>query len=194
MERKKELRKWIRQEKTKYSASTLKELSVDILTQLEQLPAFQKAKAVLLYHSMNDEVNTHEFIEKWASEKNIILPVVVGKELELRQYTGPQDLKVSAYGIEEPMGTLFTDYNSIEIAIIPGMAFDEKGHRLGRGKGYYDKLLPHIPALKAGICFSFQLVGEVPADAFDINMDIIITNNENKLSHPYHPLPTCDRE
>ena len=194
MERKKELRKWIRQEKMKYSASTLKELSVDILKRLEQLTAFQDAQTVFLYHSMKDEVHTHEFVNKWAEIKRIVLPVVVGDELELRLYTGPQDLEISDYGIAEPTGDLFTEYSSIDIAIIPGMAFDLKGHRLGRGKGYYDKLLPHIPALKAGICFSFQLIEDVPTDESDINMDLIITNNENELSHPYHPLPTRDRE
>ena len=143
---------------------------------------------------MNDEVHTHEFIAKWAQTKRIILPVVVGDELELRLYTGPQDLTISSYGIAEPTGELFTEYHSIDLAIIPGMAFDRFGHRLGRGKGYYDKLLPHISCLKVGICFSFQIVEEVPTDALDISMDVIISNNENQLSHPHHPLPTCDRE
>ncbi len=62
------------------------------------------------------------------------------------------------------------------------------------GKGYYDRLLPRIPsAYKAGICFPFQLVEEVPADSYDVRMDIIITSNEDELSHTYHPLPSCDR-
>ena len=92
----------------KYSASTLKELSVDILRRLEKLPAFQDAQTVFLYHSMNDEVHTHEFVIKWAETKKIVLPVVVGDELELRLYTGPQDLATSAFGIAEPTGKLFT--------------------------------------------------------------------------------------
>lgn len=194
MERKKELRKWIAQEKTRYSASTLKALSVDILTCLEELDAFQQANTVLLYHSMRDEVDTHGFIEKWKDHKKIILPVVVGDVLELRLYTGPQDLAKGPFGIGEPTGELFTDYPTIDIAIVPGLAFDTDGHRLGRGKGYYDKLLPHIPALKAGICFPFQLIEKIPVEATDINMDIIITSNENELSHSHHSLPPCDRE
>lgn len=143
---------------------------------------------------MKDEVHTHAFITKWAEVKKIILPVVIGDQLELRLYTGPQDLTPGVFGIAEPTGEPFYDYASIDIAIIPGLAFDKEGHRLGRGKGYYDKLLPHIPALKAGICFSFQIVEEVPTDARDIRMDIIISNNENELSHSYHPLPACDRK
>lgn len=165
--------------KIQHGSSTMRKLqSVEILIRLEQLPAFREAGTVLLYHSLPDEVDTHKFIEKWAVEKNIILPVVVGDVLELRSYTGSLDLAIGSYGIAEPTGTLFTEYSSIDIAIIPGVAFDAKGHRLGRGKGYYDKLLPHIPALKVGICFPFQLIEEVPADALDINMDVIMTINE----------------
>jgi 5-formyltetrahydrofolate cyclo-ligase len=99
------------------------------------------------------------------------------------------------YGIAEPTGEIFTDYAAIDFIVVPGVAFDAKGNRLGRGKGYYDRLLPRIPsAYKAGICFPFQLVEEVPAESFDIRMDIIITINEDELSHPHHPLPSCDRE
>ena len=109
-------------------------------------------------------------------EKRILLPVVVGDDLELRLYTGPEDLKPGAYGIEEPTGELFTDYADIDFIVVPGVAFDRNGNRLGRGKGYYDRLLPRIPsAHKAGICFPFQLVEEVPAEPFDIRMDEIIT-------------------
>lgn len=147
-----------------------------MLARLEAHPAFRRAQTVLLYHSLQDEVQTHAFIEKWSRRKNIILPVVAGDVLELRAYTGPDDLSIGSYGIAEPTGELFTDYASIDLAVIPGVAFDSKKHRLGRGKGYYDKLLPLLPsALKAGLCFPFQLVEEVPAEPFDICMDIIIT-------------------
>ena len=174
-ERKKELRKLIAQEKTRYCDSTLKALSADILANLESHPAFQAANTILLYHSLKDEVQTHSFIEKWSERKRIILPVVVGDYLELRLYTSPQDLIIGSYGIAEPTGKLFTDYDSIELAVVPGVAFDQTGHRLGRGKGYYDKLLPHITATKLGICFPFQLLEEVLAEPFDICMDEIIT-------------------
>lgn len=169
--------------------------SVEILAALEAHPAFRAANTVLLYHSLDDEVDTHAFIRKWSSSKQILLPVVIGDELELRIYTGAEDMEISHYGIEEPVGEAFTDYDSIDFIAVPGVAFDQKGNRLGRGKGYYDRLLPHIPsAYKAGICFPFQLVEEVPAESYDVRMDIIITINENELSHSHHPLPPCDRE
>ena len=174
MERKKQLRKWIAQEKKKYSDSTLKSLSEKVLITLEACPEFQKGHTILLYHSMKDEVQTHAFIEKWSRSKRIILPVVTGDELELRVYTGPQDLAIGSYGIAEPTGAPFTDYETIDLAVIPGVAFERYGPRLGSCKGYYDRLLPQNPAPKVGICFPFQLIEEVPAEAFDFRMDTII--------------------
>ncbi len=162
-------------EKTKYSDFTLETLSQEILEKLEGLPAFQESKTVLLYHSLKDEVCTHAFIEKWSKKKTILLPVVSGDQLELRYYTGVGDLSPGAYGIAEPTGQLVEDYTSIDLVVVPGVAFDKEGHRLGRGKGYYDKLLPRIPAVFAGICFPFQLIDEVPAEPFDIRMDTVIT-------------------
>lgn len=172
-----------------------KQHSAKILAALEAHPAFRAAKTVLLYYSLKDEVDTHAFVRKWSNQKQILLPVVVGDDLELRLYTGPEGMQISSYGIEEPVGEAFTDYDSIDLIVVPGVAFDQKGNRLGRGKGYYDRLLPQIPsAYKAGICFPFQLVEEVPAEPHDVCMDIIITINENELSHSHHPLPSCDRE
>lgn len=161
--------------KTQHKSSATQQ-SAEILAALEAHPAFKAADTVLLYHSLKDEVDTHEFIRKWSRLKRILLPVVVGDNLELRVYTGPEDLAIGAYGIEEPTGARFTDYAAIGFIAVPGVAFDRNGNRLGRGKGYYDRLLPRIPAAyKAGICFPYQLVEEVPAEPFDIRMDEIIT-------------------
>jgi len=121
-------------------------------------------------------VYTHAFIEKWSKEKNILLPVVQGDELELRSYHCPDDLAIGSYGILEPTGTPFHDYTNIDLVIVPGVAFDVSGSRLGRGKGYYDRLLPKLTAYKIGICFPFQLVNEIPTEEFDIRMNEIISS------------------
>ena len=105
--------------KTRHSSSTTRQ-SAEILAALEAHPAFRAATTVLLYHSLKDEVDTHEFIRKWSREKRILLPVVVGDDLELRLYTRPEDLKPGAYGIEEPTGELFTDYADIDFIAVPG--------------------------------------------------------------------------
>ena len=92
------------------STITHQSQSAEILAALETHPAFRAANIILLYHSLPDEVDTHDFIRKWSTKKQILLPVVVGDDLELRVYTGPADLTPGAYGIEEPTGALFTDY------------------------------------------------------------------------------------
>ena len=97
--------------------------------------------------------------------------------MELRRYTGRQDLQEGAFHIMEPTGTLLPQerYAEIETAVIPGMAFDRAGHRLGRGKGYYDRLLAKMPHIyKIGVCFDFQKVDSIPTEATDITMDTMV--------------------
>lgn len=109
----------------------------------------------------------------------VVLPVVIDDEnLELRLYTSPDDLVVQGrFRIPEPTGPLFTDYAEIDLAFIPGMAFDSQHHRLGRGKGYYDRLLAH-PAFriihKVGVCFDFQFLPSVPSEPHDYPVDELI--------------------
>ena len=86
-------------------------------------------------------------------------------------------MQTDSYGILEPVGEPFTNYHDIDVAIIPGMAFDLAGNRMGRGKGFYDRLLPKLAdARKIGICFSFQLLEHIPTEAHDCPMDIIVSN------------------
>lgn len=181
-ELKTQFRKQIALLKSKHSLSELTKRSGSLLNKLEQCPNFQQAKTILLYHSLIDEVQTHEFVDRWSETKNIILPVVVGNDLELRIYTGKEGLQKGVYSIKEPMGEPFTDYMDIDLAIIPGISFDNKGNRLGRGKGYYDRLLPKLSkSYKIGICFSFQLLENIPCEKHDIKMDCIYTEQKTLL-------------
>lgn len=149
--------------------------SKDIFDQIEALDQFKAAKTVLAYWSMPDEVSTHDFVKKWHTEKRILLPLVVGDILELRVFTGMDCMVVGpSFGILEPQkGTPYTN-ELIDFAVIPGVAFDLAGNRLGRGKGYYDKLLKQQTTYKVGVAFSFQVVASVPVDNFDIPMDLIV--------------------
>lgn len=178
-EQKKTLRALIKTRKSEYSRQQLFDYSNQILRLLSFEPVWAQAEVVLLYYSLPDEVNTHEFIAKWCKYKKIILPVVVGDVLELRVYTGPEDLVQGSFNILEPSGELYLDYASIDLVLVPGMAFDKNNNRLGRGKGFYDKLLPHIPAYKMGVCFPFQYLSAetIPTESYDIAMDKVLTLN-----------------
>jgi 5-formyltetrahydrofolate cyclo-ligase len=191
-ERKKELRRLIARRKASLPDATLKSLSTDILETLENHPVFRSSNTILLYHSMEDEVYTHAFIEKWSKQKHILLPVVQGDELEIRSYHDSDGLTVGAYGIKEPTGAGFHDYARIDLVVVPGVAFDISGSRLGRGKGYYDKLLPKLTARKIGICFPFQLLDEIPAEEFDARVDEVISSPPTScpaLQCPIIPYP-----
>ncbi len=179
MESKSTLRQLMRARKNALTKEERERQSQEIMRLLEDHPVFQKAHVVLLYASLPDEVQTLEFIAKWQGRKQILLPVVVGDELEVREYAVGASLEQSGYGIPEPhQGRVITDYSVIDIAIIPGVAFTMDGKRLGRGKGYYDRLLSH-PSFgdiyKLGICYSFQLLPELPTSSHDVSLDEILT-------------------
>lgn len=167
--------------KAEYSKITLSDLSREALERLEQLPEFKEADSFAIYHAMPDEVQTADFIEKWATQKTIYLPVICGDILQLHQYKKNTDLTPGVFGILEPKPE--SDYMkpSPAIIVIPGVAFDNEMNRLGRGKGYYDKLLtePEMQQSKRiGLCFSFQMVSKVPTTKEDIRMQRIITDKE----------------
>ena len=175
-EEKKRIRREIRGLKNTISLEEKTSRSIAILEKVEQLPEFIEAKTVMLYWAMADEVQTSEFVIKWSTSKRVILPCVNGNELDLRVFRGEEDLIMGEnFGIPEPSGELYTDYDEIDLILVPGVAFDVENNRMGRGKAYYDKLLSSIKAFKLGVCFDFQLLQSVPTDEHDIKMDRIVS-------------------
>lgn len=171
-------RKEVSDIKNKYSLKDLLFRSEEVLSVLEIMGIFQEAKTILIYNSMPDEVSTLDFIERWHGQKDFYLPVVVDNDLAFRKYLPSSSFYQSALGIYEPEGDNFNDFKKVDLVIVPGVAFDRKMNRLGRGKGFYDRFLPKVSAPKAGICFDFQLFDLIPNEPTDIKMDYIISENE----------------
>lgn len=173
---KEDLRREIRRLKQCYAPEQLEALSQSVIARLR--PWLADARVVLAYYSLPDEVCTHQLIDDLVAEgKVILLPKVIDQAaMELRRYAGPYDLVEGAFGIMEPIGEPFTDYSLIDVALIPGIAFDAQGHRLGRGRGYYDRFLNSMEARPQllGLCFDFQKVAFVPFDAYDIPVDAVV--------------------
>ena len=139
-----ELRKNIRERKRQFTSKMLGELSLMLINKLLENDKIKEANTILMYYSMPDEVNTHQVVDTLvALGKKVLLPVVInGEELEIREYKDKNDLKEGiAYHIMEPAGEKYNDYKNIDVAVVPGMSFDDNGNRLGRGKGYYDRFL-----------------------------------------------------
>ncbi len=174
---KSEIRKWVRGLKSACTPEQLHEKSLRACSRIIADGLWRAAGTVLLYHALPDEVDTASLLSNaLLMGKRVLLPRVVGDELELRIYT-PDTLQQGAFGIMEPMGEVFppSAYPAIDLAIVPGVAFDRHASRLGRGKGYYDRLLPLLPnAYKIGLCFSFQLLDYVPCEEHDIRMNEVV--------------------
>lgn len=176
---KNELRKIVRQRKKEVSPEEKKLRSAKIWEQLEKTPQFTNAKTVLLYWSMDDEVHTQDAVQKHAKEKTVLLPVVDGDNLRLKQFRGIENLRAGEqFGIGEPTGEDFTDYGKIDLIVVPGVAFDKRCNRMGRGRGYYDKLLSTTDTVKIGVAFDFQIFDVIPTEEFDVKMDMVIAENE----------------
>lgn len=178
------LRRLIRKEKAARSSRQLAELSRQIMDLLEHDAHFVTAKTVLMYCALPDEVATKDFMNRWYRHKNLLLPRVSGDDLTLHRYEGPDSLSIGAYHIPEPTTPEFLRFHEIELAVVPGMAFDKTGHRLGRGRGYYDRLLPRLSSEKLyliGLAFPFQMVPHIPVEAHDVSLDRIITLENEKI-------------
>lgn len=173
---KSEVRKRMRELKRAVPPEEKLRRSALIMERVEQTEAFRKAKVVLLYWSMADEVQTHAFVERWYRAKTLLLPCVDGDDLRLRPYTGPDCLVAGEqFGIGEPTGPEWNDLEAVELIVVPGVAFDQEGHRMGRGRGFYDRLLKSTPrAVKIGVAYGFQMLDAVPVEPHDVNMNLVI--------------------
>ena len=150
--------------------------AANVFEKIEALPEFINAHNIMIYWSMPDELPTHDFIIRWSKKKTMLLPVVKGEDMLIKPFSTKEELKQGSLGIWEP--DVQKEYlNSIDLVIVPGVAFDRDKSRLGRGKGYYDRYFINKRIVKIGVCFDFQLLESIPIDSFDIKMDKVITSS-----------------
>lgn len=155
---------------------------------LLSLPQFADAECVLSYVSFGSEVDTRRFIERThAAGKLVALPKCAEGSRDMRwfEFDGWASLEKSAFGMEEPRCDACRELDAAEyagkrtLAIVPGLAFDEKGYRIGYGGGYYDRFLEGFPGTSVGLCrsdFLFEsLRGQKIIDRHDLPVDIVVT-------------------
>jgi len=172
---KKELRSAIRHIKSAQGKcpSGAGELAAETLM---NLPLWSQSGNVLLFSSLPDEISTRSLLG--CRDKLIALPVVEGDCLLLRVYD-PAFLAPGYRGIMEPTeDAALLDPENVDLAVVPGMAFDPHGRRLGRGGGYYDRLLPLLRCPIVGLCYDCQIVQNVPVMAYDKKVDAIVTEKK----------------
>lgn len=148
-----------------------------------RLPAFQKASVVHCYHSLPTEVDTEFLIDRALTiGKRAVLPRADLANKELRWYeikNRVKDLKIGALGIFEPDPAVTEEFTGdTECVFVPGLVFDKKKNRIGRGAGFYDRFLAKLApgVCKVGLAFSFQVLPEIPVGTHDVRLDEVITD------------------
>ena len=155
-----------------------------IVEKIREHPEFQRARVFMFYISTSQEVETRSLLEYVLGQgRTVAVPRVVRETASLEPvliHHPEQDLAPGSYGILEPRAELSEplDLDRLDLILVPGIAFDRRGHRLGRGKGYYDRLLKRLPphVKRFGLAFDFQLLPSVPASDSDASVDRVITN------------------
>lgn len=183
---KQQLRTRYLERRNELPAAERKEKSIRVIQNLRNLPAFQKADAVLIYLNYRSEVETIPFVEELLdhAEKKILVPKVFGMDIRFFQIESLKDVESGYQGILEPKeGTV--EFSELELLpknclmVLPGSVFDRKCNRMGYGKGFYDRFMKQVPEMYgAGLSFDCQLAPAVPVQEHDYRMDALVTESE----------------
>jgi 5-formyltetrahydrofolate cyclo-ligase len=157
--------------------------SAIIAAEVSRLPAFQASHTIMVYMALEQEVQTAGIIDAARHHnKRIVVPVVDGVNLiALELPCEPAQLRRSRFGILEPgLDGAIVQPDNIPLIVVPGIAFDRYGARLGFGKGYYDRFLQQVPesTYAYGLAFAMQIVPRLPQMAHDVCMHGIMTEQE----------------
>ncbi len=179
MELKTQLRARLLDRRRALDPETVRRASALACTRLAALPEWAAAGTVALYVGWRGEADPLPLLDA-AGGRRVALPVIAPGEELLRFYAvdGAADLAPGAFGIPAPVpeAARAVAAADLDLVVVPGVAFDAEGRRLGLGRGYYDRLLAAAPrALRVGFAFEWQLVASVPVEAHDLSMDLVVT-------------------
>lgn len=172
---KRKMRELLSQKRRILTQEMVRENSDKVVALVEQLPAFQTAKTVLIYYPTRNEIDVLSLIKKYKSTKTFLFPVVHRHGMTACPYEGNDKMHRGKFNIPEPTTAPYE--GKIDLTIVPGLGFDTKGNRLGRGGGYYDRFISSTKSqsLLVGVGYDFQIVDEVPTNLFDKHMNYVIS-------------------
>ncbi len=188
MDTKRDCRKNFIEMRNQLSHEAICQKSAEIFYKIHTLKEYTDADVVMAYMSFGNEVMTRPFIERcFRYGKRVALPRVMSfgeKSRSLAVFeikSINEDLVPGFKGILEPDASVLEmlEPGTVDLAVIPGVAFDEQCNRMGYGAGYYDRFLPKLRSgcLKVGVAFDIQLAEQIPTDEFDIKLDMVITES-----------------
>lgn len=178
---KNELRKKYLEIRKEKDESVLKKASEKIIENLESIDEFQKSETVMVYVSYRNEVETHSLIKKLLeAKKRVCVPLCEENcNMTAREIKDFSELVRGSYGILEPKESAYiVPKSEIDFVVVPGCVFSRTGHRIGYGKGYYDRFLEEMNAKTAGLSYGFSLLDEVPCEKTDVPLDFVVTERE----------------
>ena len=172
-----ELRKEI---KRRFADSTIADRnrwSSEVCERLYNMEVVTNSQVVMAFYPLSDEADIRLLLNRLHNDgKTILVPEVTGEStMVLREFLPDAEMLCGSLGTKVPDTSIFTDYSKIDTILVPGVAFDKQGHRMGRGKGYYDRFLAGLPdsSKKVGVCFPYQIVEQVPTEDHDFVMDYV---------------------
>lgn len=180
MKSKQKLRKQMLQYRKSLSKKAVARASARVCQKLIQLDEYRQAKTILFYMAVRNEIDVLQAIwQAWQDGKSVVLPRVKGSMIECILVEQLAQLQKGTFGILEPKNGKNVDPQQLDLVIVPGVAFDVQGYRLGYGGGYYDRLFSQYPSLKRiGVLEHGQLVTTVYPEAHDQKMDVLITSEQ----------------
>lgn len=182
---KKDIRKFVFAKRRQLSAEELTEKSRIICEKIMETKQWKEASCIYAYMDCKGEVCMRMLLTSaWVHGKRVAVPKVFGSEMRFFYITSYNDVAPGYYGIPEPVGGEEA-FCETALMIMPGVAFDRKLHRCGYGGGFYDRFLKAHRELKTiAPAFDFQIVEDVPAEAFDISPQMLVTETEVYLPSP----------
>ncbi len=176
---KKALRREIAEKKRSLSPREIEDRSTVLARKLYATVQYQQARSLYAYLSFNQEVRTKPVIEQaWADGKRVAVPKVTGDTISFIWIDSFDRLAPhGAFGIMEPVGDGPVADDEAALVLMPGLAFDSDGHRVGYGGGYYDRFLEQEPRHPlVALCYDFQLYEHLETDTHDVPVDVVITD------------------
>ena len=173
---KKELRTMIRQKKRELTPEQIEKASTDLVQQFLETELYRQAKTVYAYLPYNQEVQTVPIVEQALKDgKRVAVPKIYGDVMKFIYLTDLQQVAHGYCGIPEPVADGPIADDPCALVLMPGLAFDPEGHRIGYGGGFYDRFLSEEPGHpKVALCYDFQLLPSLETDPFDIPVDLVL--------------------
>ena len=179
------LRKNLKTQRKELSQEAIEKSSALICAQLTESPLIKEARVITAYLPFQNEVDIRPFIQDCLTiSKTVLIPHFQNDHYCFSPLATMSGVKKGGYGIFEPedcpLYTLEETQVMTEVWIVPGVAFDKNGNRLGMGMGYYDQFLKEGKGLKLGVCYPFQFIESIPTAHWDVPMDAILTDQGTK--------------